>query len=527
MARPSSRVQCYLCDLPRGPWAILRDDFSEAICRGCCNYEGADRIEEVISAARRLRAAHGEDGDRTESTARGAHRAGRPGRSSDPSGSVSLFKPVHLEHDVGPSHTAHGRVAAIVPRPPPAAVYASLREHPASMFERHVRQAVDLLSGCLPLEVRLSRSVHAPPPLFARVFAIHYVPRSGPGIEYELKLMTEYPLGSNIVFHSLTACVKNMINEHAESVAQRASLDRTPISDVFDELQYERVPGDWRPLADLLPEAVRSFRQLPSREMLPLGVGPCKRRASGEDLQVLGTCSKQRALPPTSPNGSHPAPVVYYPRHVHGCNVPMVVQSSSRSGVRHTTCTARTHGSMSAAQPCPTLKEQTIPISTATSPIHAQSSAIPGSTTPISVRTTPTPPRATECQAATNPASKPTTAKSNSSVLLGDTEVSSTSSNAAQMPPCFGCHHPLGFHGHFVQCPSVESHKFCFLCARSYIESQDPGKNVFCPSGMCCPVAGGSGDTAWAFMKNEIDTIFHKAEQSVAKTEATKVEVVL
>ena len=48
------RVHCYLCDLPRTPWAILHD-FTEPICRGCCNYEGPDRIEEVVEYARYLR----------------------------------------------------------------------------------------------------------------------------------------------------------------------------------------------------------------------------------------------------------------------------------------------------------------------------------------------------------------------------------------------------------------------------------------------------------------------------------------
>ncbi|CAM9824920.1 unnamed protein product, partial [Lampetra fluviatilis] len=58
---------------------------------------------------------------------------------------------------------------------------------------------------------------------------------------------------------------------------------------------------------------------------------------------------------------------------------------------------------------------------------------------------------------------------------------------------------------HFVQCPSVAAHRFCFPCSRGSIRSQGACGEVYCPSGERCPLLGSS--VPWAFMQGEIATI--------------------
>jgi len=69
---------------------------------------------------------------------------------------------------------------------------------------------------------------------------------------------------------------------------------------------------------------------------------------------------------------------------------------------------------------------------------------------------------------------------------------------------------------HFVQCPSVGNHKFCFPCSKDSIKKQGSGSDVFCPSGKRCPLVG--SNLPWAFMQSEIQTIL--ATETKVKEEA-------
>uniref|UniRef100_A0A914GUU5 Interferon regulatory factor 2-binding protein 1/2-like C3HC4 zinc finger domain-containing protein n=1 Tax=Globodera rostochiensis TaxID=31243 RepID=A0A914GUU5_GLORO len=76
--------------------------------------------------------------------------------------------------------------------------------------------------------------------------------------------------------------------------------------------------------------------------------------------------------------------------------------------------------------------------------------------------------------------------------------------NTERTLKCTGCQERLE-DTHFVQCPSVNGHKFCFPCSRKSIQKQWKSQEVHCPSGEKCPLA--SSSQPWTFMPQEIQTI--------------------
>ncbi|XP_034462378.1 interferon regulatory factor 2-binding protein 1-like [Hippoglossus hippoglossus] len=573
-SQSSSRRQwCYLCDLPKMPWAMLWE-FSEAVCRGCVNYDGADRIELLIETARQLKSTHGvldgrspgpqqskpsssgpvepgrQHGERLDRgrgeygvssrLPNGLHRAEdvalSEGSRQSPNTRRAIAGPVPGLHGTishallaqGLVATPHGLLAPLsssrggntplaVSAPimsdagrrqavslsvgastsalvgiDPALwrnneVMSELNEISRSRVEgwpnrpKAVRDVLVALSSCVPFNVRFRKDHN----LMGRVLAFD----ASATPEFELKVFVEYPSGSGMIFSGVPDLVRQMFRDSAKDAGKAVNSGLR-----YVEYEKRQGTGDWRGLAELLNDGVRMFKEPPIPEVLPQPDVVLPMAAAGRPVQAKSTTRRRKASPGSENGESDGRPEHSarepWPRGAYSGMEPLPGMAAPQEGP------PRLH-----SQPSPISalmgvadslsSSQMARESPSMSTAHSSSAGRPTSSSPSTASTSVSQASMGQGLNSVGPSSNPTAGESSSSAQ-------------GTLLCCTLCRERLE-DTHFVQCPSVPHHKFCFPCTRGFIRSQGQGGEVYCPSGERCPLAGST--VPWAFMQGEISTI--------------------
>ncbi|KAJ7303896.1 hypothetical protein JRQ81_011406 [Phrynocephalus forsythii] len=374
-----------------------------------------------------------------------------------------------------------------------------------------VRERLMALYGCAPFNVRFKKD-HS---LIGRIFAFDAAPR--PSYEYELKLFTEYPCGSGNVYAGVLGVAKQMFQDSLKEPGK-------VISSGYKYLEYEKCHGsnEWRLLGELFTENVRFFREPPAPEALPQqfldsncamppnlllrAVPPPRavmrrRKASPEpDGELVGkmTCEEQQQRQHWLSQGAaglySSGLVAHLPASVGQGPLPEGSLRNDPSPITALKNVADTLGNKE-GNPVHSTTARQNSASPASPAASGQHRLVPRSGEPGQAATT-----------TSSSSSSSSGAHASGGVEPSGTQSAPDSSGGAGSAPlcCTICHERLE-DTHFVQCPSVPGHKFCFPCSRDFIKAQGAAGEVYCPSGEKCPLVG--SNVPWAFMQGEIATI--------------------
>ncbi|KAG7258584.1 hypothetical protein CRUP_005838 [Coryphaenoides rupestris] len=388
----SRRQWCYLCDLPKMPWTVVWD-FSEVVCRGCVNYEGANQIEFLIAGARQLKRSHGLQQD--------AVRSPGPSASASAAASSSSSNKHHQhqhQHHSGAGGRGDGH-AERYERP----VRGDGARVPPNGMHRDGQQQQDVQRQSPSANRRPMLSAAIPPSLVTQGLA---------GIPHGL--LTGMPAG-------LTARTAPMSSPLIFPAPVLAEMSRRQLGIGMGIAPF------------ITPELERELSSAQSKTQSQMHSVAAGGGGKGAGLPVSAP-SMAGGVSQTSPKPASSPARQSRPLAARSGGEPLGSGNSSEAAT-----------AAAAALP------------------HAGASE------------------------------------------LGSASAGNTLSTGATLS-CTLCHERLE-DTHFVQCPSVPGHRFCFPCTRGYIQSRRGDGEVYCPSGERCPLDSSPNSPPWAFMQGEVSTI--------------------